>query len=69
MDVAANFWTTSKVLDAVVEASIKDVSNWEGEGSKTGPNCRRIVLKKNADIGEGVSKTQKKMLTLFMDGP
>ena len=46
MDVAANFWTTSKVLDAVVEASIKDVSNWEGEGSKTGPNCRRIVPKK-----------------------
>ena len=69
MDVAANFWTTSKVLDAVVEASIKEFSNWEGERSKTGPNCRWIVLKKMPTLERGCLKLKKKMLTLFMDGP
>ena len=50
-------------------SSINDVRNWEGEGSKIGQNCRQIVLKKTADMGEGGVKNPEKLPTSFMDGP
>ena len=39
--------------------SINDVGNWEGEGSKIGQNCPRIILKKLPTWGRGVSKIRK----------
>ena len=39
--------------------SINDVGNWEGEGSKIGQNCRRIVLKNCRHGGGGCQKSGK----------
>ena len=39
--------------------SINDVSNWEVEGSKTGQNCRRIVLKNYRHWGGVCQKSGK----------
>ena len=41
--------------------SINDVGNWEGEGSKIGQNCQRIILKKLPTWGRGVSKIRRRL--------
>ena len=47
--------------------SINDVSNQEGEGSKIGQNCQRLVLKNFPHGGGGCQKFGK-IATSFMDG-
>ena len=63
MDVAAGFGITTGGLETVVSVhkgpSINDVGNWEGEGSKIGQNCQRIVLKKCRHWGGGCQKSEK----------
>ena len=51
-----------------VGPSINVVGNWEGEGSKIGQNCQRIVVN-NCRYGEGGDKNSEKLTTSFIDGP